>query len=466
MSKNSSQFYSTNPDIQTLHKKIIPSDGQNTEQTERWNDLRDYLVEDLAEKTGYLVTSWLQGSYKFETQIRPGSMLEEFDIDLGIYFNWSGGPDDGKYTPIQLKKMVLQSLVEYQLEAKDEVLNVADPKTRCARIHFLGNFHIDVPVYHIDPDRDIRHLATEDNVWENSDPKALYAWFKKECNESQNGQQLRRLVRYLKMWATQKFREEERPSTILLTVLVVKAFKELSLVSSDDDFVFENCIGKVIESLNLVSIVENPVDTKENLNRMPKESFANFLHQLTILYEIAKRGTSASTQADASMIWQEAFHHFFPLPEELKNSSSAETALMVVQFTPEIHVSAQPKDNFSIRPYIGQNKIGPIPKNCNISFVLTNYLYLPYGCTLEWMVRNEGGEAEEMNDLGHFSGKAVSMSRNSAYNGTHFMDIVVKTQHGTPIGFRRVPVTIDGPAIPPRNPKNKPGWRKIKNKKR
>lgn len=56
-------FFSTDPERQTLHRRITPTPTQLEQQQERWNDLRDYLVGDLAERTGLPISSWLQGSY-------------------------------------------------------------------------------------------------------------------------------------------------------------------------------------------------------------------------------------------------------------------------------------------------------------------------------------------------------------------------------------------------------------------
>jgi hypothetical protein len=68
----SSLFFSSNDtEKQTLHRRIIPNDEQMQEQQERWNELRDHLIADLRQETGCPIRSWLQGSYKYHTQIRP-----------------------------------------------------------------------------------------------------------------------------------------------------------------------------------------------------------------------------------------------------------------------------------------------------------------------------------------------------------------------------------------------------------
>jgi len=467
MSIASKLFFSTDVEKQTLHRRIIPTDKQQEVQQERWNDLSEYLKEDLYEKTEYPIKSWLQGSYKFATQIRPSSPSEEFDIDLGIYFIWDGNPNDGKFNPYELKNIVQESLTTYAEESKDEVKELlVPPKNRCNRIIFSDNFHIDIPVYHLDEKSDTRNLATEENIWENSDPKALFQWFKKECKDEQEGLQIRRMVRYIKMWASLNFESEHRPSTIMLTVLTVEAYKKISFDKIDDDDLFSVCIKNISEIIIKDKIVLNPIDDQEDINRLPDQDFDIFKERIENLYDISKRALKSSTEMDSAVIWQEAFKHFFPLPEILEEDiTKGSKALSVIEFNPQVEVIARPKDNLN-KIYCDINKIGPIPRECDIYFKITNANLIPQGSRIEWMVRNEGEEAEYKNDLGHYKGGNIEATENSAYNGIHYMDLVIKSYLGCPIGFRRIPVTIEGVPFPARNPKNKPGYLKIRNKRK
>jgi hypothetical protein len=59
--------------------------------------------------------------------------------------------------------------------------------------------------------------------WEISDPKAIYLWFRDHFDDSDRTK-VRRQVRYFKARAALKFVEiSNRPSSILLTVLVSRA---------------------------------------------------------------------------------------------------------------------------------------------------------------------------------------------------------------------------------------------------
>lgn len=66
-----SLFYSTVSAEKCLDWRIRPSDDQFEAQKARWNDLADVLLDDLKVRSGYSISSWLQGSYKFGTQVRP-----------------------------------------------------------------------------------------------------------------------------------------------------------------------------------------------------------------------------------------------------------------------------------------------------------------------------------------------------------------------------------------------------------
>jgi hypothetical protein len=451
MGISAAEFVSADGDAQTLDRRIRPSEEQFDEQRGRWNLLADYLVEDLKARSGHSISTWLQGSYKFGTQIRPASMVHEFDIDLGAYFIWSGEPEDGTFDPAALKQLVQASLSAYAADPDNDVQKVAVPaKAKCSRVHFHDNFHIDVPGYHLDRERDARSLATAANKWEPSDPKAIYLWFKDKFDDQQRAL-ARRLVRYMKMWAALALSEDRRPSSILVTVLVADAVTELDLSAlSGDDEVFREVSARVRDRLASDPVVRNPVNSEENLNRLSAEQQEVLNELLNNLVSCADRALSATSTVEAAEIWTEVFAHFFPVPSStdlLATATSKSVAL--VSFEPQVAVAATPK-NAPTKRFTGLNRIGPIPRDCDIEFRLANFGEVPHGAEVRWTVRNEGSEAERTNDLGHQAGRGFNVTETSAYNGTHFMDVAVHLA-GRLIGFRRIPVTIQGPPVPKRN---------------
>jgi Cyclic GMP-AMP synthase DncV-like, nucleotidyltransferase domain/Adenylyl/Guanylyl and SMODS C-terminal sensor domain len=453
----------TDPDRQTLHRRITPSDAQYEDQQARWNALAEFLLPELQSASGYPMRSWLQGSYKFGTQVRPCIKGDEFDIDLGVYYCWEGRPDDGEHGPKSLKGMVQDALNEF-LATNDDVIEViVPPKSRCCRIRFQGDFHIDVPCYHLDETRDARALATEANVWEGSDPKAIYKWFTTQFEDYKRSR-VRRLVRYAKAWAALKFREENgRPPSVLLTVLIAEAVLSLSdELPGPEDEAFASVMQYVYHRVRAEQDIRNPADADENLAaRMSTRDWKRFLDELGLMTRTAEEAIAADSELNACTIWSDVFDQLFPLPEASTLQKNA-AQLPVRLNQPEVQVKAVSRDNPNFR-YSEVNQIGPIPKNCNITFRITNPFHFPPGTEFRWMVRNEGDEAEDINDLGHIAGRGLETTERSAYNGTHYMDCTA-VAGGRMIGIRRVPVRVHSATVPRRH-LPKPTWTRIKGRR-
>jgi hypothetical protein len=437
-------FFTTTDPENCLDYRIRPSEVQQSAQEARWNDLRDFLVEKLQSLAGYSISSWLQGSYKFGTQIRPAKPTQEFDIDLGIYYRWPGDPTEGKYLPSELKSLVQDSLESYAGNDENDAEEVTDPKERCSRIRFKDSFHIDVPTYHLDAGRDARTLATETNSWEVSDPKSIYIWWKEKFDDATRPR-ARRLVRYLKMWAALKFEDTKRPSSIMLTVLLAEALASLDTtrLAGDDEFLHA-CSAAILNTLRSSQTVKNPIDSTENLNRLNADSSADLVNKLDTLVSTAARAVAATSKADSAEIWSEIFEHFFPMTDEIATDSKA-GAIVVMAFDPQVDI--QIKNGH--RTTLVQNAVSGIPKGCELTFSLANAFQLPRGAQVSWTVRNSG-EAEAANDLGH-TRLGFSTVETSAYKGAHYMDVTIRL-NGRTIGRRRVPVKITGLGLPLRNP--------------
>ena len=450
MGKAASYFYdASDTDKQTLHKRVTPNDSQFDEQQLRWNALADFLVDDLKERSCYPIRTWLQGSYKFGTQVRPVHRTEEFDIDLGIYYCWEGDRDGGDFTPKELKQLVQDSLAHFAAKNEDVIEVVEPAKPRCCRVRFKGNFHIDIPSYHLNESHDARSLATEENTWEDSDPKAIYIWFKDQFKDDQRVR-VRRFVKYVKAWATLKFRDlQGRPSSLLLTVLIAEAAKQLLPgLPLEDDEALAAVLRKVLTSLGSERYVPNPVDKTENLASRPSEAdWHAFVKKLGDFSETAAAAVRDQDTLGACSRWALEFEHLFPLPDARQLDELAKY-LPAVRTLPEVRVNAVSRENTNLR-YTGVNAIGPIPKNCSIAFEVTNGLSMPPGTQFYWMVRNEGDEAEDISDLGHKAGTGPKAEERSAYKGSHFMDCTA-ILGGRIIGLRRVVVTITGVTFPRR----------------
>ena len=180
----------------------------------------------------------------------------------------------------------------------------------------------------------------------------------------------------------------------------------------------------------------------EDLNRLTDEQWAAFCDGVDAFIGVAGSACAATTEIEAADYWSLPFAHFFPMPDvhaELASDSITRSTSLVPVRLPDVLVRAVGKRNPNIRR-TGTNAIGRIPKDCKITFEVIKPWKLPPGTIINWIVRNEGDEAEYTNDLGHRAGTGHTASENSAYNGTHYMDCTLR-QNGRIYGVRRIPAS-------------------------
>jgi hypothetical protein len=430
---------------QTLYGRVTPTPEQRQFLQNQWNALGDHLKTRLS-GWGYPVTTWLQGSYKYGTLIKPVHKGEEYDVDVGIYFSWDPAQTNLSPTAQQLRAWVQQELVEYEKGVEALVEVVDPPKERCSRAIYKQQFHIDTPTYHLDPATDKRRLACLSGEWEDSDPKLLYKWFRDVVGPD-NRDLLRRLIRYLKGWAAVAFEDapEARPSSILLTVAVAEAFSQkwgARLIDVADDDALIAVVAIFYERLVRDSRVFNPIDTKENLNRIPDDSWDAFLTRLAVLNDAAQAADAAEDEAAASFSWEGAFLFLMPLPEvdEVEVIEPATNRALMQVPDIAVRVFDRPDGNL-LATHL--NEVPSVTRGQWLVFELVNRHVLPDFADISWTVRNDGEEADYIGDLGHFR-RGINMytaSESTAYLGKHYMDCVIRL-NGTIFAVRRVPVHI------------------------
>lgn len=433
---------------QTLINRVSPTAQQREFLQTSWNELAEHLKVSLKAKHGYPISTWLQGSYKYGTLIKPVHPNEEYDVDLGVYFGWGNG-ENLEPAADQLRRWVQQELIDYRLQCLT-MRSVAEPaKERCSRASYQHQFHIDTPVYHLNTDTDKRRLACLTKGWEDSDPKAFYKWFRDARTGGQR-EQLRRLIRYLKAWAALSFDDipDSRPTSILLTVLATQAYDDIGLAllfGVEDDDALISIIKTIHERLNKDRRVQNPATKAvEELNRMSVEAWAAFLPRLDALLDIAQRADEAEGEPAAALIWSEAFSFLMPLPEVDEVDVLDERTSRALMQLPDIDIAVYTGSGDQRRFVANhRNQVAGVAKACTLIFSIANPHILPQFATVEWTVRNEGLEADAMSDLGHrrMGMGMLQPEERTRYLGTHHMDCIIRV-NGQVYAARRVPVTI------------------------
>lgn len=438
---------------ETLHSRICPTTEQRDFLREQWNGLAEHLKAALNSDYGLPVSTWIQGSYKYGTLLRPVSKHDEFDVDLGVYFEWSS-TETSNPSPRQLREWVQRELHAYAAVTPEVRAVEEPPKERCSRTRYASQFHIDTPVYHLDRATDYRRLATWEGAWEDKDPKPLYTWFKEAVPEDRRDQ-LRRIIRYLKAWTAITFVDADgaRPSSTMLSVLAAEAFAEClvegSVATADDDVLAE-IIAKVWERLSSNQCVTNPADEREDLNRVDSDSWGECLRRFEELSSVAERAIKAEDEAAAAFIWAEAFSYLMPLADSAEQEiveSSQRSAIVTLP-----NVLVQVYDSSGRYLHSHENAVPLVAKGRTLRFSISNPQIVPDYATVEWTVRNSDTEAATIGDLGHRrSGiRMLTVDETTQYSGQHYMDCVVRV-NGQIFALRRVPVVVSASALPARN---------------
>lgn len=451
-------FHSTSGDTETLDRRIRPSDSQRDYLLEHKNELATWLTSDL-DDLGMEVSTFIQGSYKFHTLIRPLKLGDEYDVDLGLYFK---GKPHGVVDPGELRETVQRSLIRFSA-GNAEIQVIEDPKERCCRAKYTKSFHIDVPVYHETPaGRDVR-LATISKGWELSDPSAMLDWFQNSISgDAADRAMIRRLIRYMKAWSALTFRHPAvGPSSLMLTILVVDAYSDVVTNEDQDDDALAKIAKAIYERLVLDKMVPNPIpgDSDNDVNRLSEEDHANFMEKLAKLVDTSDRAVGCEELSEAAVIWSEAFSYVFPLPEDLGILATSQHGVIIP--TPEIDIKISPANSNAVeRVYHGQVDHAHIGQG--MTFEIANPEVIPNGARVKWVVRNSGNEALSTSDLGHVTDDDGSLRqwKKAAYRGRHFMDCEIWL-HGRLRSITRVSVTIDGSVMPPGVRSSRPAYTRL-----
>jgi len=246
----------------TFHDRVALSTGKRKSLRMARNAIRERIRKYFRENLKVTLPRFLgQGSYSMGTIANP--LDGEFDIDDGVYLQHL---DDNREWPTP------DTIHRWLVKATDGHTNEKPlDKRTCVRVRYAGQYHVDLPSY---GQLNGEYLLAEKGVkgWHRSDPLSLTVWFREQVKAQ--GEQLRRVVRYLKAWADfQSGRRGRMPSGLILTVLAVQKFK----ADERDDVSLSNTATAIFYAVNPIFCVYNPVDLTEELtSRLTDEQKARF----------------------------------------------------------------------------------------------------------------------------------------------------------------------------------------------
>ncbi|UZS69469.1 CBASS cGAMP synthase [Pseudomonas syringae] len=448
---NSSALFFQQDNENTITARIKLSTFQLAKARECRNALLGFVKPKLSEILDMPVKHWIQGSLKNHTLIRPASKFYEFDIDVGLYLIGQGDCSD--IDAKEVKDELHETIMDFcQFNSGAKVSD--ERKQRCERVSFEKSFHIDLPLYYYNSEDETVLLATE-NGWEESDPKGFQDWFDASVNIDKRVV-VRRIIKYLKSWASiQSTSMSVRPiSSMVLTILAVNFFDEVT--GSDDEADFANVSLKIVNNILESECVLNPLNGNDILCFDSADMDA-WRSKLQDLESVCNEALQTTSQFASYYLWERVFEHSLPPINEspVAQGSTGLPALTVPVSIQVSHYDAKEK-------LLSIEVVSSIMsyKNENLEFKVSNVSEYPRGSTASWIVRNQGVEAGNYNDLGHrfLINLDAETGRVCAYTGVHYMDVTVYFQ-GLVQGVGQVKVNVQPYSRPVKNPPRKKYFR-------
>ncbi|MBW2428174.1 MAG: hypothetical protein JRF56_04390 [Deltaproteobacteria bacterium] len=301
-------------EFNTFHDRITLTSSKKDSLRKARNALRDKIRKHFRETLKLIVPKFQgQGSYAMGTTVNP--LNGEFDIDDGIYLQHLDINDKSQWpTPATVHQWLVQATDGHTGEKPID-------KRTCVRVRYAGHYHVDLPAYS-EFIGDYLLAEKGEKEWHRSDPLTLTNWFRVQVKN--HGEQLRKMIRYLKAWADfQSGRLGIMPSGLILTVLVSNNYR----TDQRDDIAFANTIRAISNAVRFAFYVYNPVDAGEELTaRLTAPQKTRFQETISDAADAAAEAIETDDRHEASKTWRKQFGDRFPAVEKENNSSQKKEA--------------------------------------------------------------------------------------------------------------------------------------------
>jgi hypothetical protein len=388
------------------------------------------------------------GSWAHRMIIKPVCEDDEFDADILLYVE-----EQDDWLPKDYIEKLYSSFHNSAVYG-----SIALRKTRCVRIDYKGDFHVDVVPY---LERGGSHVITnrlepkDEGRFEVSDPEAFSEWIDERQRVS-SGTFIKvvRLIKYLR-----DYKNTFTCVSIILTTLLGNEVNEIEASFSpalyaDVPSALVTVLGKLASSLpSTMPAVMDPAGTGDNFTDRYGNSwnYENFRDCMILYADKAKKAYDETDRETAIKLWREIFGDDFK-PGELESAakmaplSAAVPAPkeefidrdrgFAIAMVPEAKVRIVGRctgfndGKFSrrhgFRKFALASKGNRVPKYRDLCFDATTNVSKPY--ELYWKVRNGGEEAARLEQLrGEISQDAGRSSKveTTKYKGSHYVECYV-----------------------------------------
>lgn len=280
-----------------IHLSSTKKESLRTSRNAIRDKVKKYFKEDLKKKTPLF---YGQGSYMMNTTINP--LDGEYDIDDGIYLEHLKDIEEEQWeAPATVHNWIVNA-------TKDHTSTPPVDKNTCVRVIYKANYHVDLPIY-VKKEGQTPKLAHKTLGWIESDPKGFTTWFNDQVKEK--GDQLKRIVRFLKAWKDNKQGDTKFPSGMVLTVLATNHY--VNDYAENDDSALVATAKAIHEALSDNFSVSRPIQPNEELlDNWSDTKKDNFLTKLEKLVSEGQAALEEDDKEKASKKWIKHFGDRFP----------------------------------------------------------------------------------------------------------------------------------------------------------
>ena len=275
-----------------------------------------------------LLETFLQGSYVHGTAIRPLGGSADYDVDVCCLL-------DLTQVPIQTEEpKPLVRWLARRLRRVERYRGNVSTRSRCIRIDFPGDFHMDVVpmvegrnhgsvefpgtystgvvLYAGDRRLNNGNLLAPNaavNTWEATNPKGLKEWYRQQ-NQSTNGR-FTRVARMLKHWRNQAFDATVRPPSVGFEVMMASSWPHFA---RSDARAVSGVLRQISTSFSFTRpTAPNPSLRSEDLLRdWSRDNHEVFITEVRAAADLAEQAVRETNQGLSIGLWQRLFRTRFP----------------------------------------------------------------------------------------------------------------------------------------------------------
>jgi Second Messenger Oligonucleotide or Dinucleotide Synthetase domain/Adenylyl/Guanylyl and SMODS C-terminal sensor domain len=405
------------------------------------------------------------GSWAHRTIIKPARAGYEFDADVLLFLDTQTDWNPRDY--IEFLYSAFRSSGTYT--------SLPTRKTRCVRIDYAGDFHIDiVPFVERNGSHYIsnRHEPAGTGCFELANPEGFTQWIEEKQRVSKGT--------FIKVVRLLKFLRDHKTTfsckSIILTVMLGSLVDEAEAASNPELYAdvpsaLVSLCERLADTLPVyMPPVYDPAGTGDNFTERygGEWNYDNFRKRVKAYAGLVREAYDETDRSASIAVWQQVFGDKFK-PGSLQTIKSLAPLSASVPWGGEEFID-RPPYSIAMAPHpsckvritgqcngfrSGQVSIGKgfrkfklassgnrVPKNRSLLFTATTNVRAPY--EIFWKVRNGGEEANQARQLrGEISRDKGSASRieTTLYKGSHYVECYV-VKDGVVVALDRQPVIV------------------------